>query len=147
METYLAEDILTKTDRMSMAHALEVRCPFLDVRVVESACRMPVGFKLRRGSTKRILRDVAAGIVPEAVLKRPKQGFQIPLGSALKAGLREWSHDLLSSHADSLFHTKEALRLWEAHMDGKADNSRKLWLLLALSEWGNVVKEETAPRM
>ena len=64
IQTYLADDILTKVDRMSMAHALEVRSPFLDHRIVEFACRLPLRFKIRGTTTKRILRDVAQGMVP-----------------------------------------------------------------------------------
>ncbi len=97
IQTYMSEDILTKVDRMSMAHALEVRSPLLDYRLVELACRMPVGFKLGMRTTKRILRDVARPYVPQSILRRSKYGFQVPLGLWFKTDLKKWAEDRLLS--------------------------------------------------
>ena len=82
--TYLAEDILTKSDRMSMAHSLEVRSPLLDYRIVELACRMPLNFKIKGMTTKRILRDVARKYVPEPILKRSKYRLPGPSGAMVQ---------------------------------------------------------------
>src|SRR4029078_13073745 len=75
LKTWLPDDGLVKVDRMSMAHALEVRCPLLDHKVVELAFRMPSRVKLRGGETKRPLRRLAERRLPPAILARPKRGF------------------------------------------------------------------------
>jgi len=135
LQTYLAEDILTKVDRMSMAHALEVRCPLLDYRVVELACRMPLAFKLRGRTTKRILRDAAKGHVPHTTLARSKYGFQAPLGAWFKRELRTWAEARLLDKSHGLFRTDVVEGLWHEHQEGRVDHSHRIWLLLIFNEW------------
>jgi asparagine synthase (glutamine-hydrolysing) len=135
IQTYLAEDILTKVDRMSMAHALEVRAPLLDYRVVEFACRLPLGFKIKGRVTKRILKDAARGHVPPAILNRSKYGFQIPLGLWFKGGLRTWAQQRLFDQAHSFFRKRAVEKVWEEHQKGRADNAHKIWLLIFFNEW------------
>jgi asparagine synthase (glutamine-hydrolysing) len=135
IQTYLAEDILTKVDRMSMAHALEVRAPLLDYRVVEFACRLPLSFKMKGWTTKRILRDVAREHVPQPILQRSKYGFQIPLGSWFKGGLQAWAKQRLFDQAHSFFHKPAVERVWQEHQSGRADNAHKIWLLIFFNEW------------
>ncbi|MGC9028708.1 MAG: asparagine synthase (glutamine-hydrolyzing) [Desulfomonilaceae bacterium] len=135
IQTYLAEDILTKVDRMAMAHSLEVRCPLLDYRVVELACRMPLSFKLKRASTKRILRDAAKPYVPPSILKRPKYGFQIPLGEWLKGKLRAWAESMLFDASCRLLERKFIASLWDEHQSGRCDHAHRLWLILIFQEW------------
>src|SRR5439155_24321793 len=81
LRTYLPGDILTKVDRMSMAHSLEARVPLLDHPLVEFACELPVGLRMRGDQTKYLFRRVLRGRVPDEVLTRPKQGFAVPLRS------------------------------------------------------------------
>lgn len=135
IETYLAEDILTKVDRMSMAHALEVRSPFLDHRVVELACRLPVEFKLKGRTTKRILRDAVRDLVPATILARSKYGFQVPLGTWFKNGLKEWARSRLFDSVNSLFRPDVVQRLWDEHQQGSSDHAHRIWLLLVFNEW------------
>jgi asparagine synthase (glutamine-hydrolysing) len=135
IQTYLAEDILTKVDRMSMAHALEVRAPLLDYRVVEFACRLPLGFKIKGRVTKRILKDAARGHVPPAILNRSKYGFQIPLGLWFKGGLRTWAQQRLFDQAHGFFQKRAVEKVWEEHQKGRADNAHKIWLLIFFNEW------------
>ncbi len=135
IQTYLAEDILTKVDRMSMAHALEVRAPLLDYRVVEFACRLPLVFKIRGRTTKRILRDAARGHVPQAILNRSKYGFQIPLGSWFKGDLRAWAQQRLFDYSHGFFQKRTVEKVWEEHQKGRADNAHKIWLLIFFNEW------------
>ena len=135
IHTYLAEDILTKVDRMSMAHALEVRSPLLDFRVVELACRLPLSFKIAGRTTKRILRDVSHGRVPESIVTRSKYGFQAPLGSWLKTDLKAWAAERLMDSAHGIFDPAVAEQIWQDHQSGRADNAHKIWLLLFLGEW------------
>ncbi|MCS7071504.1 MAG: asparagine synthase (glutamine-hydrolyzing), partial [Anaerolinea sp.] len=82
--TYLPDDLLVKTDRSSMAVSLETRAPFLDVRVIEVAARIPLNLKLRGRTTKYILRRAARGLLPDAIIDRPKHGFGVPLGAWLR---------------------------------------------------------------
>jgi asparagine synthase (glutamine-hydrolysing) len=135
LQTYLAEDILTKVDRMSMAHALEVRAPLLDYRVVEFACRLPLGFKIKGRTQKRILKDAARGHVSQPILNRSKYGFQIPLGAWFKGGLRNWAQQRLFDQAHSFFHRRTVEKIWENHQNGRADNAHKIWLLIFFNEW------------
>ena len=80
-ETYLPEDILTKVDRMSMAHSIESRVPLLDNEVVDFSARLPADLKVRNGRRKHILKEAAAKWLPQEVLTRRKQGFAVPVGS------------------------------------------------------------------
>ena len=138
--TYLAEDILTKSDRMSMAHSLEVRSPLLDYRIVELACRMPLSFKLKGLTTKRILRDVARQYVPEPILKRSKYGFQVPLGRWFKGDLRNWTEERLMDSRNNFFDRSAVEQLWTEHLTGRADHAHKIWLLLFFNEWHEQIK-------
>lgn len=135
MQTYLAEDILTKVDRMSMAHGLEVRCPLLDYRLVDLACRMPLSFKIRGMTTKRILRDVADGRIPKPIIKRSKYGFQIPLGARFKSNLKKWAEERLFDFSHSFFQRDFVAELWAEHQRGRADHAHKIWLILCFNEW------------
>lgn len=135
IQTYLAEDILTKVDRMSMAHGLEVRSPLLDFRLVELACRIPLAYKIKGRTTKRILRDVARSHVPLPILNRSKYGFQIPLGSRLKGNLRNWAQGRLLDFSHSFFKKDFVETLWKEHQLGRVDHAHRIWLLLFFNEW------------
>ncbi len=135
LQTYLAEDILTKVDRMSMAHALEVRSPFLDHRLVEFACQLPINFKIRGRTTKRILKDAAKGLVPDEILKRSKQGFQVPLGEWFKNSLKKWAEERLFAYDQGLLDRPSIEKIWEDHQNARSDNTSKIWLILCFNEW------------
>jgi asparagine synthase (glutamine-hydrolysing) len=135
LQTYLAEDILTKVDRMSMAHALEVRSPFLDHRLVEFACRLPIHFKIKGRTTKRILRDAAKGIIPDVILKRSKQGFQVPLGEWFKNSLKSWAEQRLLAYDQGLLNRRSIEKIWQDHQESRSDNTSKIWLILCFNEW------------
>src|SRR5262249_1161016 len=95
LESYLPLAILTKVDRMSMAHSLEARVPLLDHVLVEFAATIPPGQLLRGGRTKLILKRAARDLLPGPVLARPKRGFAVPLGRWFRGPLRGFVHDLL----------------------------------------------------
>jgi asparagine synthase (glutamine-hydrolysing) len=134
-ETYLGEDILTKVDRMSMAHALEVRSPLLDYRIVEFAARLPLQAKVRGFTTKSILREVAREYVPRAILRRSKYGFQVPLGEWFKGSLKGWAHQRLMDQRHDLVNRRVVADIWKEHQEGRADHAHKIWLLLVFNEW------------
>ncbi len=120
---YLQDDILVKTDRASMMHRLEARCPFLDINVVDFARRIPSSYKLRGGATKYILKEAVRGLIPDRVIDRPKKGFGIPIGRWFKNG------DLILSSAAA---PKEVDWLWVKrrlveHCAGKRDDRGMLW--------------------
>jgi len=135
---YLADDILTKCDRMSMAHSLEVRPPFLDHRVVEFANALPEHMKIRDGSLKWILRRLMQDKLPPAVLTRPKEGFDIPAHAWFRGVLRPLLHDTLNERAvreTGLFHEGVIEHMVEAHAKRRVNAGYQLWGLLTLFLW------------
>jgi asparagine synthase (glutamine-hydrolysing) len=137
-ETYLPEDILTKVDRMSMAHSLESRVPLLDNDVIDFAGSLPADFKIRDGRRKHVLKQVAARLLPAEVLDRPKQGFGVPLSVWFRGGLREiFADTLLSAGARQRGYFQPAFvrRLVDEHVSGKRNHDLRLWQLLVFERW------------
>jgi asparagine synthase (glutamine-hydrolysing) len=142
LKTWLADDGLVKVDRMSMAHALEVRCPLLDHRVMEFAARVPSRLKLDGSRTKVLLRRVAARLLPADILARPKRGFAPPVSRWLREDLRDLSHDLLlapDALAAELFDPKAVARLLADHEGRRIEAGWSIWTLLMLEVWGREV--------
>jgi asparagine synthase (glutamine-hydrolysing) len=146
---YLADDILTKSDRMSMAHSLEVRPPFLDHRIVEFAASLPAALKIRGSQQKFILRQLMRDKLPRAVLTRKKIGFDIPAHDWLRGPLREFLVDTLEAgaaeHAE-LFNSEVLLKFVRLHLERKANIGYHLWGLLILFLWMNKWQIQTSPR-
>jgi asparagine synthase (glutamine-hydrolysing) len=135
---YLAEDILTKVDRASMAVSLEVRAPFLDPRVAEYAASLPVGYKLRGLTKKYILKRAIGHLLPPFITYRSKKGFGMPIAEWLKKPLRPLARDLLSPERISkagLFNADYVERLQDEHERGAANHSKLLWTLLMFELW------------
>ena len=135
---YLAEDILTKVDRASMAVSLEVRAPFLDPRVAEFAASLPVNYKLRRQNTKYILKRAVADMLPPFVTRRGKKGFGVPVAEWLKVKLRPLARDLLSPERvrrAGVFDPVYVTRLLNEHERGVANHRKPLWTLLMFELW------------
>ena len=133
---YLPDDILTKVDRASMAHGLEVRSPFVDYRVVEFACRLPLQFKLKGLTTKYLLRKAFSRDLPPSPIKRKKHGFAVPLGDWFQGPLRDIYYDLVLSRPGSGFiNMSEAERLIKDQQNGHVDHGNRLWLILFLYAW------------
>jgi asparagine synthase (glutamine-hydrolysing) len=132
---YLADDILAKVDRASMAGSLEVRVPFLDHEFVELAMRVPGMQKLRGATTKWILRRAFADLIPPSIQQRPKEGFSIPMKQWLSGALQPLMRDLLSPerlNARGLFQAAEVERLMTEHVAGRRNHAHRLWCLMAL---------------
>ena len=137
LATWLPDDLLVKVDRMTMAHAVEARVPFLDHRVVEGVMRMPPAWKLRGLAGKRILRRVGDTLLPRRIVKRKKTGFAVPVGEWAAGEMRERVMELLGPKSvgrRGLFETELVARLV-----GRASYSmfqrRRLWTLLCLEIW------------
>jgi asparagine synthase (glutamine-hydrolysing) len=138
VQTYLEDDILVKVDRASMAASLEVRAPFLDVELVEFLARVPTQLKLRGMTTKAILKDAMRNRLPAGIADRRKKGFGIPLARWLKGELRELMLDELSHdrlRRQGLFDPAPVEALVREHLDGRRDNRKQLWTLLAFQLW------------
>ena len=133
----LPGDMLTKADRMSMANSLEVRCPFLDHRVVEAAAAMPGAWKLKRGEGKAILRRAFADALPAEVFRRPKKGFEVPIALWLTGPLRSLVETALEPGTLAAHGVAAAPpRRWLAELEsGRRDTSEKLWTLIAFTQW------------
>jgi len=137
-KTWLANDILVKVDRMSMACSLEVRSPLLDHKIVEFAASLPPQLKFRGSISKYLLKRHVAARLPAASVHRPKQGFELPLAAWLRGDLREMARDLLFSTqaAGRGYVRPEAVkRIWDAHQSGYRNQSSQLWALLVLELW------------
>jgi asparagine synthase (glutamine-hydrolysing) len=137
-QLYLAEDILTKVDRASMAVSLEVRAPFLDQRVAEYAASLPRNYKLRGRKSKYILKRAVADLVPSFVTRRGKKGFGIPVAEWLKQKLRPLARDLLSPERirrAGIFDAEYVTRLLDEHESGVANHRKPLWTLLMFELW------------
>jgi len=135
---YLAEDILTKVDRASMAVSLEVRAPFLDPRVAEFAASLPPNYKLRGHKTKYILKKAVHELLPPFVTKRGKKGFGVPVAEWLKLNLRPLARDLLSPERvrrAGVFNPAYITRLQDEHERGIANHRKLLWTLLMFELW------------
>ena len=136
INTWLKGDILVKGDRMSMAHALEARVPFLDREVFEAASILCDGDKLSNGTTKYIFRHAFRDVVNPETFMRPKKGYPVPVRVWLKDELYDWAKNIiLSPYADEFIDKAQALKLLEDHRLGKADNYRPLWTILTFITW------------
>lgn len=140
---WLPGDILKKADRMGMANSLEVRVPFLDVDVLETARRLPHRMKFRHGVTKYALRKAAENILPKQTSNRKKLGFPIPIRRWLKED--DWYNQVKGlfegETSARYFHRKELLKLLEEHRAGNEDNSRKIWTVYCFLLWHQIYFE------
>ena len=137
---YLADDILTKSDRMSMAHSVEVRPPFLDHRIVEFAATLPACLKIRGTQHKFILKQLMKDKLPDSIIRRKKIGFDIPAHEWLRGPLRNLLTDTLRAGAieyADLFRSEVILKFFRLHLDRKANIGYHLWGLLILFLWMN----------
>lgn len=139
LNTWLKGDILVKGDRLSMAHSLEVRVPFLDKEVFKFASALKNEDKLSHGTTKYLLRYAFKDYVNPETFMRPKLGYPVPVRIWLRNELYEWARDIiLNSKADEYIDKDMALKLLEDHRTQKADNYRKLWSILVFITWYNM---------
>jgi asparagine synthase (glutamine-hydrolysing) len=135
---YLVDDILTKVDRMSMAHSLEVRPPFLDHRIVEFAATLPENLKINGSKLKYVLRELMRDKLPATILTRKKEGFDIPTHHWFRGVLRELLLDTVTERAareSGILEWRPIEALIERHMSRRANLGYHLWGLLILFLW------------
>ena len=138
LKTYLVDDILVKVDRMSMAHALEVRAPLLDQNFVEFVMRLPRSLKLKGRTTKVALKTLLDGRVPQDIVHRKKHGFTMPLGTCLRGPLDSVVRDTLLSprfRQRGYFDANVVKAMCNAHAGGTRDYSDQIWTLLMFELW------------
>jgi asparagine synthase (glutamine-hydrolysing) len=135
---YLVDDLLVKTDRLSMAHSLELRVPFLDPKVAEFAFSLPTKMKVRGFAKKRLLRRALEPLLPREIIHGRKQGFSIPLAAWLRGPLEPFAREVLAPPTlarQGLLNPAAVTPLLDRHCAGREDLSRQLWGLMALTLW------------
>jgi asparagine synthase (glutamine-hydrolysing) len=136
----LPDDFLVKVDRASMAHGLEVRPPLLDHELLELAARIPSRFKVCGGQTKCVLKQAYRPLLPDDILRRPKQGFEMPIDAWLRGPLRPMFEGAVldpQARVRDLINQAAARRAYQAHCGGTGRHGNVLWSLLILARWAD----------
>lgn len=136
MNLWMPGDILMKADKLTMAHSLELRVPFLDRKVFDVARTIPASYRIAEKTTKYALRKAMEGIIPDSVLHRPKLGFPVPMRDWLRterAGIM-WE-ELAASGIDPLVNLSAVEEMFTRHRNGQGDYSRKIWVLYVFGLW------------
>ena len=137
LSRYLPLDILTKVDRMTMAHSIEARPPLLDHKLVEFAATLPARFRLRGTETKYIFKQAMRGILPDSIIDRQKHGFAVPLARWFRHDLHGFARDVLLSPTcrdRGIFDSRAVERLFQLHVRGR-DLDLQLWTMLSFELW------------
>jgi asparagine synthase (glutamine-hydrolysing) len=141
--TWLKGDILTKADRMTMAHSLELRVPFLDRKVMEQACLLSKEDKINNNNTKYLLREAFKEYLPKEIVNRKKLGFPVPIRVWLKDEMYSWASCIIKeSETDEIINKDYVLKLLEEHRKGYGDYSRKIWAVITFMLWYKIYIEE-----
>lgn len=141
IKSYLVDDILVKVDRMSMATSLEARVPFLDHRFVEFSAKIPGKLKLKGKTSKYLLKQAMADLLPPQILTRGKEGFSIPIKNWLKEELRDLMMDVLSPERikkDGFFEANYVSKLTAEHLQNKENHSHRLWAMMVFGIWQDI---------
>jgi len=136
--SYLPNDLLVKVDIASMAVSLEARSPFLDHHVMEFAASLPASMKVRRLTTKYLLKEALKGLLPQENLTRSKMGFGVPIGHWLRGELKDFAASIILSEGAmrrGYFKPAAVRRLFDSHVEGRRDHAHQLWTLLMLELW------------
>jgi asparagine synthase (glutamine-hydrolysing) len=143
--SFLPDDCLFKVDRMSMAHGLEVRVPFLDKKIVEFAARIPFEYKIKGLTSKYILKKTFARYLPKEILKQRKQGFTIPISAWLRNDLGNMAFKILMSRSlekRDLFKKKQLRWMLEEHRSGRQELGHRIWSLVVFEIWARLYLDE-----
>ena len=138
LETLLPDQVLAFVDRLSMAHSVEVRPPFLDHRLVQFVADLPGNIKIREGRVKHILKEAVSDLLPAELLARPKEGFIMPVNEWLIGSLKDYVQATLAPKrlaTHGLFRAGAIEQMLEAHYSGAANCGNQIWNLLMLQLW------------
>ena len=147
VEVHLPDDYLTKVDRASMAHGLEVRPVFVDHELLELAATLPSRMKVRHGTTKWLLRTVYRDFLPKGATSRPKRGFSVPIDEWFRGPLNEMFHDTVLTNRgpiQGLLDLTAVRSLFERHASGLTRHGISLWSILMLTQWADAYLPATA---
>lgn len=143
MHTWLPGDILLKADKMTMAHSLELRVPFLDREVFAFASHLPPHLKVNSETTKVAMRRAVADLLPEAAASRPKLGFPVPVREWIRSKHGALLDELLAGEAAARYFNVDYVRhLFDLHRQGKLDEGRRLWTVLGFLLWHRTFIEQ-----
>jgi asparagine synthase (glutamine-hydrolysing) len=137
-QSYLVDDVLTKVDRMSMLHSLEVRVPLLDHKVVEFAHSLPAHFKMHYFQGKQILKNIARTVLPHDIVYRPKHAWMVPVANWLKGELKPTFMDIMADKnrlPSDLLDFSKIQHLAKEHFEEKKNHATALWNVLAFMVW------------
>ena len=142
MHTWLKGDIMVKSDRMTMAHSLELRTPFLDIEVFKVASKLTESDKVSTKNTKVLLREAFKDVIPEDAAERKKLGYPVPIRVWLKNEMYDWAKNIIKeSGTDRYIVKSEVLKLLDMHREGRGDYSRKIWTVLVFMLWHKIYIE------
>lgn len=149
LQSYLPDDLLRMADRMSMVHSLELRVPFCDHHLLAAALRIPSRVRLSGWQLKGFMRRMLRGLLPDRILRAPKQGFMVPMARWLREDLREMTHDLLTDEVlKDRGYVKPAYVRWllEEHESGRRNFSDQLYALMVLELWHRGLRANSSER-
>jgi len=147
MNLWMPGDILMKADKMTMAHSLELRVPFLDKELFDLARRIQTGHRIAGGTTKYVFRKAMEGIVPEFILNRPKLGFPVPIRDWLKGPMAgRMLEQIQASGIENYVHMGQVEGMLKRHRAGEGDFSRRLWVIYTFALWHSTYMQEQPGR-
>lgn len=149
MNLWLPGDILMKADKMTMAHSLELRVPFLDVELYEVARRIPAKYRIAEGTTKYVFRKAMEGIIPDFILNRPKLGFPVPMRDWMKGPRgRQIVEQIEGSGIGDYIRMDTVRSMLDGHRSGQGDYARRIWTIYMFALWHTTyMKEEKQPSL
>jgi asparagine synthase (glutamine-hydrolysing) len=143
MNLWMPGDILMKADKMTMAHSLELRVPFLDKELFEVARRIPAKYRIANGTTKYIFRKAMEGIIPDFILNRPKLGFPVPLRDWLQGSMGDMLlEQIKASGIEDYININAVERMTQKHRSGQGDYARRIWTIYVFAVWHMTFMEE-----
>ncbi|MEG1003736.1 MAG: asparagine synthase (glutamine-hydrolyzing) [Clostridium sp.] len=143
INTWLVGDILTKADRMSMAHSLEIRVPFVDREVFKLASTLKKSDKIQGFTTKVMLRDAFKDELPDYLYDKRKLGYPVPMRVWLRNELYDWAYDIIDNNPVKEINKDEILKMLKKHKDGVYDYSRKVWSIIIYILWYRLYIDKT----
>jgi asparagine synthase (glutamine-hydrolysing) len=143
MNLWMPGDILMKADKMTMAHSLELRVPFLDKELFEVARRIPAKYRIANGTTKYIFRKAMEGIIPDFILNRPKLGFPVPLRTWLQGEMGNMLlEQIKASGIEDYINIQAVEKMVQKHRGGQGDYARRIWTIYVFALWHKTFMEE-----